>query len=330
MNVSASNTTSNIQLCLTTTSYVKESLSPLYTFNLILACIVNGILWIVGTIVNGLVLAAFRKSSVLRSKTPFFLIMLLSLNDFLVVVIVHPLFLYNSIKQLVGKGECISKVVYLTTAKLLTGYSGLTLHVMNIERYFSIAHPFWYQRRVTPRTVLTAAVVFWVLWTPISFASFVDSGLHQMLLSICSAIVCITIILVYGRIFQIARKKRRATPSPSIIELTTREVSAQELSTVGATQRTQRPNRLNEMIKDMKLAKMFIILVICSQVCYLPNIAYHIHLRMQDIELKTESLLIMGNWVVTLISMNSTLNSLIFFWRNSQLRNEILQIIKNA
>ena len=193
-----------------------------------------------------------------------------------------------------------------------------------IERYFSIAHPFWYQRRVTPRRVLAAAVVFWVLWTPISFASFVDSSLRQMLLSICSAIVCITIILVYGRIFQIARKKRRATPSPSIIDLTTRGVSAKELSTVGATQRTQRPNRLNEMIKDMKLAKMFIILVICSQVCYLPNIAYHIHLRMQDTELKTESLLIMGNWVATLISMNSTLNSLVFFWKNSQLRNEIL------
>ena len=330
MNVSSTNTTKKIQLCLTTISYVRESLSSFYTFNLILACVVNGILSIIGTLVNGLVLAAFWKSSFLRSKTPFFLIMLLSLNDFLVVIIVHPLFLYNSIKQLVGEGECVAKAVYLTIAKLLTGYSGLTLHIMNIERYFSIAHPFWYQRRVTPRTVLAAVVLSWVLWTPISFASFIDSSLHQTLLSICSAIVCITIMLVYGRIFQIARKKRRATPSPSIIDLTIREISVPELSNVKATQRSQRPNKLNEMIKDIKLAKMFIILVVCSQICYLPNLAYHIHLRMQDTELKTESLLIMGNWVVTFISMNSTLNSLVFFWRNSQLRNEMLQIIKNV
>jgi hypothetical protein len=322
MNVTVANTT--VELCLTTISYVRKSPSQIYTLNLILTSTVNGMLSIIGTLVNGLVFITFCKSNVLRSKTPFFLIMLLSLNDLIVVVIVHPLFLYNSIKQLLGDGDCTSKAVYLTITKLLTGYSALTLHIMNIERYFSIAHPFWYQRRVTPRVVLAVTVVFWTLWTPISFISFFDGNMHRSILSTSSAIVCITVIFVYGRIFQIARKKRRTIPAPSVIELTIRENSDIEK----APQRARRPNKLGEVLKDIKLAKMFVILVICSQICYLPNVAYHIYLRMQKSEIKTESSLTMGNWVVTFICMNSTLNSLVFFWKNSQLRQEMLAIIK--
>ena len=325
-----SNTTlanSTIQLCLTTISYVNEPPSQFYSLNLILACIVNGILSILGTLVNGLVLIAFYKSNILRNKTPFFLILLLSLNDLLVVVIVHPLFLFNSIRQLLGNGDCISKAVYLTIAKLLTGYSGLTLHVMNIERYFSIVHPFWYQRRVNRKVVLALTVVFWALWTPVSFLSFINGDIERTVLSACSAIVCFTIIFVYGRIFQIARKKRRSIATPSVIELTIRDNSGLDIEKT--PQRIQRPNKFGEALKDIKLAKMFIILVICSQICYVPNVAYHIYLRMQNSEIKTESSLIMGNWVVTFISMNSTLNSLVFFWKNSQLRHEMLAIIKS-
>lgn len=316
-----------VELCLTTISYLRESPSEIYTLNLILTCVVNGVLLILGSLFNGLVLLAFWKSSLLRSRTPFFLIMLLSLNDFVVVVVVHSLFLNNAIKQLLGNGGCIAKTVYLTIAKLLTGYSGLTLHVMNIERYLSIAHPFWYQRHVTPRTVLVVTVILWFVWTPITFTSFINGGVHRIILSISAAIVCMTIIFVYGRIFQIARKKRRSVPAPSVIELENPTEAVTGIEIGKSTQRTQW-NRMSEVIKDVKLAKMFIILVICSQVCYLPNVAYHVHLGMQSSEVKTVSSLILGNWIVTFISMNSTLNSLVFFWKNSQLRKEMLQIIK--
>ena len=324
-NVTLANTT--VQLCLTTISYVHESPSQFYTLNLILACIVNGILSGIGTMVNGLVLITFYRSSLLRSKTPFFLIMLLSLNDLLVVLIVHPLFLFNAMKQLLGNGDCVSKAVYLTFAKLLTGYSGLTLHVMNIERYFSIVHPFWYQRRVNRKAVLALTVVFWALWTPVCFLSFINGSIERTVLSTCSAVVCITIVYVYGRIYHIARKKRRSIATPSVIELTIRDNSGLDIEK--APQTFQRPNKFGEALKDIKLAKMFIILVICSQICYLPNVAYHIYLRMQNAEVKTVSSLIIGNWVVTFISMNSTLNSLVFFWKNSQLRHEMLAIIKS-
>ena len=197
----------------------------------------------------------------------------------------------------------------------------------NIERYFSIVHPFWYQRRVSPKAVFALTVVFWVFWTPICFLSFINGNIERSVLSACSAVVCITIIFVYGRIFQIARKKRRSIATPSVIELTIRDNSGLDIEKTPQT--FQRPSKFGEALKDIKLAKMFIILVICSQICYLPNVAYHIYLRMQNSEIKTESSLIIRNWVVTFISMNSTLNSLVFFWKNSQLRHEMLSIIKS-
>ena len=66
-------------------SYVVHSPTPSYIRSIIAACAVNIIFAIAGTILNSLVLYIFWKSTQMRSKLSFFVIMLLCSVDLAVV-----------------------------------------------------------------------------------------------------------------------------------------------------------------------------------------------------------------------------------------------------
>ena len=326
LNTSISNAT--IQLCLSMISYVESSPSKAYTFNAIAACAVNAFLTISGTLVNSSVIIAFWKSPVLRNKTPFFLIMVLSLSDLAVSLFVHPFFILITVKQLTGTGDCITKTVYLTVVTLITGFSAEILFVINIERYLAIVYPFFYQRHVTNKKILAVIFVLWALWIQVTIVPFFNTELQTTIITICVTVLCLTTIFVYTRVFQIARQKRRLGPKPSMLSTPLQEDSTLVSSCVKTTPGERQKAKLATFMKDIKLAKMFILIVVCSQTCYLPNVAYHVYLRLRNKAIKTEKSLMVGTWVVLFVTLNSTLNSLIFFWKNSQLRKETLRITK--
>ena len=320
-----------VQHCLSLTSFVRSSPSQAFTINGIVACVVNAILAITATIVNALVILTFWKSPNLRTKAPFFLIMVLSLTDFAVGVLVHPMFIVMMIRQLTGRGDCISKTIYLAATTLFPGLSGATLTVINVERYLAIAHPFFYQRRVTKENLLVATLLSWSSWIPIIVTAFFNTKLENKLVIFYVTAMCLLTTLVYLRIYLIARQKRRLAPKP--LTATTECCLQVKCSTVGldsepARNAADKREKLTEFIKDVKLAKTFVLIVVCSQVCYFPSVVYHVYLYLNKGAAVTMPLMIAGAWVLTFITINSTLNSLIFFWKNSQLRNEMLRIVR--
>ena len=123
-------------------SYVVHSPTSSYTWSNIAACAVNIIFAIAGTILNSLVLYIFWKSSKLRSKLSYLIIMLLSSIDLAVVTIVHPLSLLQAIREIYGTPQCIYKISYLSAIYFFTGMSISTLLMLNIERYTAIIHPY--------------------------------------------------------------------------------------------------------------------------------------------------------------------------------------------
>ena len=318
-----------VQHCLSLTSFVRSSPSQAFTINGIVACVVNAILAITATSVNASVILTFWKSPNLRTKVPFFLIMVLSLTDFAVGVLVHPMFIVMMIRQLTGRGDCISKTIYLAATTLFPGLSAATLAVINVERYLAIAHPFFYQRRVTKQNLLVATLLSWSSWMPIIVTAFFNTKLENKLMIVYVIAMCLLTILVYLRIYLIARQKRRLDPKP----LTARTECYLQVSTVGldsepARNAANKREKLTEFIKDVKLAKTFVLIVVCSQVCYFPTAVYHVYLYLNKGAAVTVPLMITGAWVLTFTTINSTLNSLIFFWKNSQLRNEMLRIVR--
>ena len=77
-----------------------------------------------------------------------------------------------------------------------------------------------------------------------------------------------------------------------------------------------------EFLMKFKLAKSCMIVVLCSFVAFfLPAI-------LQRLPLSDFDKLILNGWVVFFVLSNSTLDSLIFFWKNNMLRNEAKKVFK--
>ena len=87
-------------------------------------------------------------------------------------------------------------------------------------------------------------------------------------------------------------------------------------------------NKTVSFLHDLQLAKMYFLVVFFSFILNLPNA---IVLAMFHDSLTTVNGLVQSKiWTVTLVLMNSTVNSVIFFWANERLRKEGRKVCKRV
>jgi hypothetical protein len=70
--------------------------------------------------------------------------------------------------------------------------------------------------------------------------------------------------------------------------------------------------------------------VACFFICFCPHIIYTALRLTSEMPLYDRQVVLFHLWIDTVASMNSTLNCLIFFWRNSILRLEGMNIVKRS
>ena len=208
-NVSNTTYEREVDDCLGANIYIVTKATTSYIANSIVRCIVNLVLCFVGSFFNALVVYVFWKTPRLRCKVSYFMIMLLSLIDFLVTLIVHPAHLLVTIAEITGKANCTYKSFYYIATMSLSGMSILTFFVMNIERYLSIVHPIFHLHRVTKLRCLVVCIMLWSLAIFCGLAAYPLSLNVQWLLVVGLVIVLLGTCYIYISIFNIARKKSR-------------------------------------------------------------------------------------------------------------------------
>jgi hypothetical protein len=63
-------------------------------------------------------------------------------------------------------------------------------------------------------------------------------------------------------------------------------------------------------------------------VCFIPEVIYSVLFLASKTSLDDRQVMLFSMWSRTLIAMNSTFNCLIFFWRNSILCREGMEVVK--
>ena len=368
-NVSEESSEKEVESCYRTYIVTKPTTS--YIVNSVICCIVNLILCFVGTFLNALVVYVFWRTSKLRYKVSYFMIMVLSSVDLLVTLIVHPAHLVMSIAEIVGKPRCVYKAFYHIATIVLSGMSFLTFFVMNVERYLSIVHPIFHLRHVTKLRCLIVCSVFWSLTIfcgPVAYPLNLDV---EFVITVMALIVMLGTCYIYIAIFYIARKRRRILqlnerrrekykdsnvfvvagsipmdnigsnsasdrrPDVGIEERNPENINRQNrVSTMINNENTLKRDRAGEkfsektisLLHDLQLAKMYLLVVFSGFVLNLPNA---IGLALDPEWVKSVNGLVQSKiWTVTLVLMNSTVNSLIFFWANQRLRTEGWKVCK--
>ena len=277
-------------------------------FSVVFLCIINIIFMVAGIFLNSVVIISLWRSSQLRKKLCYFMILVLSCFDLAVVTITHPLLIVYTIyfsQEEINKirkhrpGYYISLVLY--------GSSMSALFTLNVERFLALTCPFFHHASVT-KTRLLRFQAFWTVIV-VGLLPLVYLNLETIVeIFACISISFLLFLFIYSnyKIFIIAKSKRedeRVAPTTAMDEnRKTRTLNLKSISTCSLA-------------------------VGCFFCCFCPYITYEA-LRLSPRESLSEGqFLSFSLWSGTLMSLNSTFNCVIFFWRNSILRREGLKIL---
>uniref|UniRef100_A0A4W6DCD7 Alpha-2A adrenergic receptor n=1 Tax=Lates calcarifer TaxID=8187 RepID=A0A4W6DCD7_LATCA len=176
---------------------------------------------------NVLVVIAVFTSRALRAPQNLFLVSLAS-ADILVATLVMPFSLANELMGYwyFGKVWC---EIYLALDVLFCTASIAHLCAISLDRYWSITQAIEYNLKRTPRRIKCIIFIVWVIAAVISFPPLItmekeNSDENPMckinddkwyVISSCIGsffLPCVIMVLVYVRIYQIAKKRTRAPP----------------------------------------------------------------------------------------------------------------------
>ncbi|NP_001166317.1 alpha-2A adrenergic receptor [Cavia porcellus] len=196
-----------------------------------LVCLV-GLLILLTVFGNVLVIIAVFTSRALKAPQNLFLVSLAS-ADILVATLVIPFSLANEVMGYwyFGKAWC---EIYLALDVLFCTSSIVHLCAISLDRYWSITQAIEYNLKRTPRRIKAIIVTVWVISAVISFPPLIsfekaggggqqpaeprceinDQKWYVISSSIGSFFApCLIMILVYVRIYQIAKRRTRVPPS---------------------------------------------------------------------------------------------------------------------
>ena len=252
-----------------------------------------------------IVILSFWRSAQLRKKLCYLMIMVLSCFDLLAVLTNHTRYAILTMLWLTKKSDVYRSwmVHSIGVTGLFLGFSLLVLLVMNFDRYLATSYPIFHRTSVTKGRLLTLLAILISVDLTLTLMAVNDFVISlQVHVVIFIITVILPMVFINYKLFTIARKSRRNN----------------EMSTP-------------EMKKTFSLKNISscLLAVACLAVLSIPVFVY-IGLRItskHDASI-LDNVKIAAYWSSTIISMNSTFNCLIFFWKNKILRIEGMKVIK--
>lgn len=289
--------------------------------NHLIACAFNSILTITTVALNSGILVTFLRAPRLRRNVSLFLIMLLSCVDIGVGLIANSFFAVDLASEIAGTTACWVYVVRDRASILFTNLSLLTVTAINIERYIGVVYPMIHRAKVTTGKLLKFVILSWSSCGVMIALSFYS---HRPL-TIYSGIVKLAFVvftaIVYGKIALIVLSVKTQNKSPNLnLESNSNHVS--ETETPPSIER--RMGKLRFLLQ-LKLSKPCFYIVICYLICYSP-IAILLGALRESFE--GYNLVLARIWCITLAMVNSSVNSVIFFWCSRELRTAVKLVFK--
>jgi hypothetical protein len=268
---------------------------------LIFLCVVNVTFTFSGIILNTLVIVCLLKSSRLRKKLCNFMILVLSCLDLVTVITSHPVLVLQLVLWLNERHDLAAKMnIYLHFTCVFLGFSLLALLVMNIERYLGVYYPIFHRTSVTRRRLLTLLAILFILPTKLIILSTNDLVISfPVALIIFIAIVYPPLVYINYKLFKISRKVRRNNIMSSEVK---RKVNTKSISTC-------------------------LLVVACLMLLTISS-SWYLALSFVSLKSTSKNVRLSFIWGNTIYTMNSTFNSLIFFWKNKVLRTEAIKLLK--
>ncbi len=285
-----------------TYSVITKLPSDKFIINHIFAIAVNSILIIPTILLNAIPIITILKCSQLNSKPCYFIILIQSAIDLAVGVLGIPLILVYLASGIGGSSNCVLATLAFRAMTFPMGLSTFTVSALTLERYIAILYPYSYKTQVTKKRLLIYECVSAVVIFSLIIFSF-HTGRRYGAIAV-QILIFIFMAFAYTRIYLVVKKLARSDIRPH-------DATAENLT------------KMKLFLREIKQAKSCFIVVICfGLLCFLPSaIAFPIFPSFSKYNLLAVSI-----WIHTLFLLNSSVNSLIFFWTKMMLRKEAAKL----
>ena len=286
--------------------------SDVYLVNHIVACVVNVIIQIATVSLNGITVFTFWRSSRLKEKVAFYLIMVQSLLDLGLGIVAGSVVTSFIASEIRGRPSCLWYYFLGRMILLSTILSTCISSVMCIERYMGVVHPIVHRNKVTKKLLSKCIACISLLCTIMFSVSFYKKLVFlifsRAVIMVCVLIAACTHIRI---VFAIISSRKNGETGP--------------LNNASSNPSQQNVKR-REILKELKLSKACFLVVLCYIVCYIP-ISFIGGFIVLDHYYEHA---LFRTWAVTFIMLESSLNSVIFVWKNRVLRHEVKMVLKSA
>ena len=279
--------------------------------NTLFLCLLNVIFMVAGIFLNTVTIISLRKLSKLRKKLCDFTILLLSCFDLAVVTITHPVIILSTIFW--SNKDCSERreQVKIYICILPHAFSMVALLTLNIERFLGLTFPIFHRTSVTKKKLLTLQAFLTILLSGqiVLFLNNLKILSHVFVTADLFVLLSLFIYFNY-KMFIIAKSKFR-----------NKDVAP-------ATAMSRDEGRKLRML-NFKTILTCSLAVACFFICSSPQIIFSALRLTSETPLYDRQVVLFNLWALTFVSMNSTFNCLIFFWKNSILRREGVKIVKH-
>ena len=261
-----------------------------------------------GTFANALVVLSYFKNSRLRTLSNIPLLSL-AFSDILVTALVLPLHVTRFVEEIYGSHDCILWTFKRLASYFSTGVSLLSITVISVERFITLAYPYNYQTILTKIRMNMAVVAIW-LYTFFLVVSNIGLIPYIVLRAMATATVILctcTLLAVWIWVFKLLKNHERrisANQRPSVT------------SKLETRQQTDRNTRTSGVIVTVLI------------LCYLPLVLMIAYYWTEPGSFT--GIYLVTPWGETIVLAHSMFNPVYIFWRKSEFwqtaRNFIRQV----
>jgi hypothetical protein len=246
------------------------------------------------------------------------MILVLACFDLAVVVVFHPFIIMETLSWFFANTSYYHDDVKYIMEHFYV-FSLTALSTMTLERYLALLYPFFHEKSVT-KTRLTIVFVSTQLPFGILLLLYIvfqnrtqEIYIELTELAVIGA-VFVAILAFNYKVFCIVEILRQ-----------------REIVTLGNFNNSV---AVNIQVKKSKVSlsnvSTCLLSVVCLSVCCLPTVVLIILERTERVDRSDQTVFIIGLWLDTLLTANSTLNCLIFFYKNGTLRRHRIKIMEKC
>ena len=254
------------------------------------------ILGVIGSILNSLLIIAYAKNGSLRSL-PSMMLITVACSDVLISTLVEPLFAARLIMEVLGTPYC----PLWTTCRLVTyfscGVSLLTIAIMSIERFITLAYPYRHHVILTPTRLKIIVIATWLTLFAlvVSHLRIVPQSILLLIGAVLNLFSLAVVIGIWVWIHRLLHKHK---------------------NTIWTMQTPSDEPRRKKVFRNTKTTYIVVASVL---LCYFPALLLLGYFALSE-SVSFAAAFLVDPWLETLMFSNAVINPLLVLYRNRDFR----------